>query len=63
MFTYFIIFTIVGFAIGRIMIEKEKSFAVMIIIAIIWAFTYNLFWGLVVFGELTLGYFISEINK
>lgn len=63
MIVYFLIFTIAGFVIGNIIPEKEKAFGIIIIIAMIWAFSYSFFWGLVSFGELTLGYFISVIIK
>ena len=63
MLFYFLIFTIVGFVIGNTIIEKEKAFSVMIVVAIIWAFAYSMFWGLVSFGELTLGYFIAQMIK
>ena len=61
MFTYFLIFTIAGFVVGNIVKEKQKAFIILIAIAIFWALSNSVFWGLVSFGELTLGYFISVI--
>ncbi len=63
MIIYFLLFTISGFVIGNIVPEKEKAFGIIILLAIIWAFSYNFFWGLVSFGELALGYFISVMIK
>jgi hypothetical protein len=63
MIVYFLIFTIAGFVIGNLVQEKEKAFGIIIIIAIVWALSYSFFWGLVSFGELALGYFISVIIK
>ena len=63
MLMYFILFTFIGFIIGNILLEKEKAFVGIIIVSIIWAFTYSIFWGLVSFGELTLGYFVAKIIR
>jgi len=60
---HFIIFTIAGFVIGNIVPEKEKAFGTMIVVAIIWALAYSMFWGLVSFGELALGYFIAQMIR
>lgn len=64
MIFYFILFVIVGFILGKTDFEREKSFIILCIIAVIWGFIHNPFWGLVSFGELCLGYFIATIfNK
>ena len=64
MLEYFIIFTIVGFALSYIL-EENKAILLIIVIAIVWGFSTAIIWGFVSLGEMFLGYFVSRklINK
>lgn len=62
MLFYIILFTIIGFVIARLNQNNLKSsFKIMIIISIVWGISTALIWGCLSFGEMALGYFISNI--
>ena len=64
MFFYFIIFSILGFVIGKLNNHNEsQAFVIILIIAILWGISSAFIWGLVSLGEMALGYFISRIIK
>lgn len=63
MLMYFIIFSIVGFIIGKSTINENNAIGLIILIAIIWSIVYAPIWGLTSLGEMALGYFISRKIK
>lgn len=63
MFTYFVILTAVGFAVGHFSKDKKHSLGVILVIATLWGMSHQVIWGLVALGELFLGYFIYEITE
>lgn len=63
MFTYFIIFSMVGFAIGKIQPNQQIAFTIIIVISIFWGITHKPIWGFVSFGELAFGYLITNLTN
>ncbi|MGM0519627.1 MAG: hypothetical protein ACQERD_08280 [Campylobacterota bacterium] len=64
MLIYFIIFTIVGFTIGKINQNNEsQAFTIIIAVAVIWGIAYAPIWGLTSLGEMALGYFVAKQIK
>lgn len=62
MLKYFILFTVIGFIIGKFNSENDKqALVIIIIISIIWGVTYAPIWGLVSLSEMALGYMITKI--
>jgi len=63
MFTYFVIFTAIGFAIGHFNDDKKQSLGIILVIAALWGMSHQMIWGLATLGELMLGYFIYEVTE
>jgi len=63
MLMYFIIFSIVGFVIGKFQNNQQTAFIIIIAIAVLWGISHKLIWGFVSFGELALGYFIASFTN
>jgi len=63
MLMYFIIFTIIGFIIGTMVKDIEKSIPIIIGISIIWGLIYAPVWGLAALGELSLGFYIFMMSN
>lgn len=63
MLTYFIIFSIVGFVIGKLQSNQQTAFIIIIGIAILWGISHKPIWGVVSLGELALGYFIASLTN
>ena len=59
MLKYFIVFTMAGFATGYFVINKVNAILIILATSILWGFISTPEWGLVVLGEMSLGYFIS----
>jgi uncharacterized membrane protein (Fun14 family) len=58
MLMYFIVFTVIGFIIGTMVKDIEKSIPIIIGISILWGLIYAPIWGLACLGELSLGFYI-----
>lgn len=58
---YFIIFTIIGFAIGRFIPSPKVGFFYIAFISIFWGSHSEVIWGLAALGELSLGYLVATI--
>lgn len=63
MLTYFIVFSIVGFIIGKFQNNQQTAFIIIIAIAILWGISHKPIWGFVSLGELALGYFIAMMTS
>ena len=63
MLMYFIIFTVIGFVIGAVVKDLEKSIPIIIGISILWGLIYAPVWGLAALGELSLGFYIFMISN
>lgn len=63
MLTYFIIFSIVGFVIGKLQNNQQTAFIIIIGIAILWGISHKPIWGFVSLGELFFGYFIAMMIR
>lgn len=63
MLTYFIIFSIVGFVIGKFQNNQQTAFIIIIAIAVLWGVSHKPIWGFVSLGELALGYFIAMMTS
>ena len=61
MIKYFIIFSVLGGVIAKLMPEQKNSILAIVGIAILWGIMSKPIWGLVTLGELFLGYFIVKI--
>ena len=59
MLFYFIIFCIVGFAIGALLKDSKVSIAIIITISLLWALAFGP-WALATFVELILGYTVAR---
>ena len=60
MLFYFITFTIVGFIISVAIKKNELAVGIMAVIAVFWGFAWDIFWGIVSFGEMLIGYAIQR---
>jgi len=60
MLKYVIIFSLLGFLLSKFIEEDKTVFGVFLAISVIWGLSSAPIWGLVTFGELTLGYGISK---
>jgi len=60
MLKYVIIFSLLGFLLSKFIEEDKTVFGVFLAISVIWGLSSAAIWGLVTFGELTLGYGISK---
>ena len=63
MLMYFIVFTVIGFIIGIMVKDLEKSIPVIIGISILWGFVDAPVWGLAALGELSLGFYIFRMSN
>jgi len=63
MLMYFIIFSIVGFVIGKFQNNQQTAFIIIIAIAVLWGISHKPIWGFVSLGELALGYFIAMMTS
>ena len=63
MLMYFIVFTVIGFIIGIMVKDIEKSIPIIIGISILWGFVYAPVWGLAALGELSLGFYIFMMSN
>lgn len=63
MLMYFIIFSVVGFVIGKLQNNQQTAFIIIIAIAVLWGVSHRPIWGFVSFGELALGYFIASFTN
>ncbi|GIT99702.1 hypothetical protein TSL6_02090 [Sulfurovum sp. TSL6] len=64
MLMYFIIFTVIGFIIGSLVKDINKTIAIIIVVSILWGLVNEPIWGLVTLGEISLGFFVYLIiNK
>ena len=63
MLTYFIVFTLAGFATGYFVKNKMNSMLIILATSILWGLISAPEWGLAVLGEMSLGYFISVAVK
>lgn len=61
MLKYFIVFTILGGVIAKVVKEQKHALIAAIITAVIWGVMSKPIWGLVSLGELLLGYFLVKI--
>ena len=61
MLKYFILFSILGGIVGKLVKEQKNSLFTLIGIAIFWGIMSKPVWGLVALGELLLGYFIVKL--
>ncbi len=61
MLKYFIIFTIIGFAIGRFIPSPKVGFFYIAFISVFWGSHSEVIWGLAALGELSLGYLVATI--
>ena len=60
MLKYVIIFSLLGFLLSKFIEEDKTVFGVFLAISVIWGLSSAPIWGLVTFGELTLGYGVSK---
>jgi len=60
MLFYFILFSAIGFAIGKTIDDSKNATIAIVVIAIFWGVFYAPIWGLVSLGELFLGYIIAK---
>lgn len=61
MFTYFLLFTIVGAIAANVIQKIENVGLAYLVIALIWASIHGPFWGLVSFGELWVGFLALKL--
>jgi hypothetical protein len=59
MIKYLIIFSLLGFGIGKLLINQKAAIGLILVVAIGWGITSKPIWGLVTLGELMLGYAIA----
>ncbi|TKI68649.1 hypothetical protein FCU45_09510 [Sulfurimonas crateris] len=63
MLQYFIIFTIIGFVVGKIFPKGSMVYGFLLIIPIVWAFKFGIFWAIVTYAELLFGVTIAYISR
>lgn len=63
MLTYFIVFSVLGYAITKIVSDDKKSIVLIVILAILWGLKSRHIWGLVALGEMFLGYGIAKYQS
>lgn len=61
MLIYFIIFCVVGAAIGKFSRNRKTALAIILGAAMLWGIAHMAIWGLVTLGELLLGYFLFDV--
>lgn len=61
MIKYFVIFSIIGGLVAKLIPEQKKSVLAILGIAIFWGIMSKSIWGFVALGELFLGYFIFKM--
>jgi len=63
MLIYFLLFTLAGYIIGRIL-TQDKALILIVLLAVLWGISSAPVWGLASLGEMLLGLYISKIvNK
>lgn len=60
MLIYFLLFTLVGYFIGRLL-TQDKGVILIIVLAVLWGISSAPVWGLVSLGEMLLGLYLSKI--
>jgi hypothetical protein len=60
MFIYFLIFTLVGYFIGRLF-TQDKGVILIVVLAVLWGISSAPVWGLASLGEMLLGLYLSKI--
>lgn len=60
MFIYFLLFTGIGFFVGKYVHPSKKGFFAVVGIAFVWALGSGPFWGLVTLGELLCGFSVYK---
>jgi hypothetical protein len=61
MLGYFILFSLVGLVLGKLIATQKTIFFSIIGISILWGLISAPIWGLAAFGEMFFGYMISVI--
>lgn len=61
MLKYFILFSILGGIVGKLINEQKNAVLTVVGIAIFWGIMSKPIWGFVALGELFLGYFIFKM--
>lgn len=62
MIEFFLIFTFIGFVIGKIFQKGNIAYFVLLLIPVVWAFEYGIFWAIVTYGELLFGVFLANVT-
>ncbi len=60
MLMYFLVFSLLGFFIGKLM-TKNKGVALIVILSVLWGISSAPIWGLASLGELFFGFYIAQI--
>ena len=60
MLIYFLVFTLVGYVIGRLLMQ-DKGVILIIVLAVLWGVSSAPVWGLASLGEMLLGLYLSKI--
>ena len=60
MLIYFLLFTLVGYFIGRLL-TQDKGVILIIVLAVLWGLSSAPVWGLASLGEMFLGLYLSKI--
>ena len=63
MLTYFIVFPIIGFIMGAMLIDMNKVIPIIFLSSLLWGFITVPIWGLVIFGELSFGFYIYMLTN
>jgi len=58
---YLIIFTLVGFLLSKFIKDEKNTFIAFLAVSVIWGLSSAPIWGLVTFGELSLGFALSKV--
>ena len=61
MLAYILIFTLLGFFIGKYL-PKDKAVLLVIAISVIWGISSAPIWGLASMGELFLGFYLANFR-
>lgn len=61
MLKYFLVFSILGFALSALIKNDKPIFVVFAVIAAVWGISTASIWGFVSFGELCIGFSIYKI--
>lgn len=60
MFIYFLLFSGIGFFVGKYVHPSKKGFLVLVGIALVWMLGSGFFWGLITLGELLCGFSVYK---